>query len=225
MTDTERYEYIIYKICSDECEDFYIGSTRNMVQRRRNHKNSCNVLNNPKYNYKIYRTIRDNDGWENWRMVPLEKMENSTKFEAECREEVVRCEFQAKMNSRRATLGNMTREEYNKQHYQENIDHIKEYKKQYRQENIDQIRERDKKYNEKNKEQIREQKKQYQIDKKEQIREHKKKYYQEKKEQIKKKQSEKIDCECGGNFAHGGKARHFRTKKHQLYLDNLEKET
>ena len=34
MTD-KRYEYTIYKICSDECEDFYIGSTRNMVQRKK----------------------------------------------------------------------------------------------------------------------------------------------------------------------------------------------
>ena len=46
MTDPKRYDYVIYKICSDECEDFYIGSTRNMVQRKKGHKKCCNNPNN-----------------------------------------------------------------------------------------------------------------------------------------------------------------------------------
>ena len=139
MTEQNRYDYVIYKICSDECGEFYIGSTRNMVQRRRNHKSSCNVLNNSAYNTKKYQNIRDNGGWENWRMVPLELMENSTKFEAECREEVVRTELNAKMNTNRASCGGITREEYDRLYREEHKEQKNKYDKLYREEHREQI--------------------------------------------------------------------------------------
>jgi hypothetical protein len=128
-------EYIIYKLCSDECDLFYVGSTRNMVQRRKNHKNSCNNPNHSLYNTKKSKTIRDNGGWDDWRMVPIEKMENVSRFEAECREEVVRTELQAKMNSRRASCGGMSKNEYNAEYRKEHIDYYNEYGAEYRQEN------------------------------------------------------------------------------------------
>tara|TARA_R110002153_G_scaffold24839_1_gene78924 strand:+ start:359 stop:907 length:549 start_codon:yes stop_codon:yes gene_type:complete len=143
MTDKkdERYDYVVYKLCSDLCSDFYIGSTRNMVQRKRTHKGSCNNQNHIGYNTKKSKTIRDNGGFENWRMVPLELMENTTKFEAECREEVVRCELQAKLNSQKASCGGLTPQEYRKQYYDEHIDHILQNVKKYQKENKEQIRE------------------------------------------------------------------------------------
>tara|TARA_R110002153_G_scaffold225264_1_gene377910 strand:+ start:325 stop:867 length:543 start_codon:yes stop_codon:yes gene_type:complete len=52
------------------------------------------------------------------------------------------------------------------------------------------------------------------------IREREKKYYQENKEQIKLQRREKIECNCGSKFNQGDRARHIRTKKHQLYLEN-----
>ena len=199
MTD-KRYEYTIYKICSDECGEFYIGSTRNMVQRKKNHKSSCNNPNSKGYNQKTYRTIRDNGGWDEFRMVPLELMENTTKFEAECREEVVRCELQAKMNSIRANCG-MTREEYRKKYNEEH----KEHRKLYREEHKEHYKELSKIYREEHKEQIRDSKKIYR---------------EEHKEQIKLQRREKIECNCGSKFNQGDRARHIRTKKHQLYLEN-----
>ena len=230
MTD-KRYEYTIYKICSDECGEFYIGSTRNMVQRKKNHKSSCNNPNSKGYNQKTYRTIRDNGGWDEFRMVPLELMENTTKFEAECREEVVRCELQAKMNSIRATRGNLSIQEYNRLYREENKDHIKENAKKYYQENKDHYKEHNKKYreehkehrklyNEENKEQIREQKKQYYEEHKNEKKEHKKIYYEEHKEHLNTQRREKFECNCGGKFTRGGKSAHLRSIKHQKYLEN-----
>jgi len=218
MTEQNRYEYIIYKICSDECDKFYIGSTRNMVQRKKLHKSSCNNPNSKEYNLKKNQTIRDNGGWDEWRMVPLELMENTTKFDAECREEVVRCELQAKLNSRRASCGGITREEYNKQYYEENIDHIKEHNKQYYEENIDHIKENEKKYYQENKEQLKEKQKIYYQENIDHIKEQKKKYREENREQINAKQREKIDCQCGGKYTHNHKTQHLKTKKHQNYL-------
>ena len=77
-----------------------------------------------------------------------------------------------------------------------------------------------------------EQKKQYDYDRmkvnnpkyyqenKEAIKSKSKIYYQENKEKINKK----CDCECGSKYAHRNKAEHFKTKKHQDYLANLNKE-
>tara|TARA_R110001606_G_scaffold358699_1_gene510395 strand:+ start:137 stop:712 length:576 start_codon:yes stop_codon:yes gene_type:complete len=128
-------EYIIYKLCSDECDEFYIGSTRNMVQRRRTHKGCCNNPNSPAYNTKKYQNIRDNGGFENWRLVPVERLENVSRFDAECREEVVRVELNAKLNSIRASCGGMTKTEYNAEYRQEHLDYYNEYNAEYRQEN------------------------------------------------------------------------------------------
>jgi len=121
-------EYIIYKLCSDECDEFYIGSTRNMVQRRKNHKSRCHNENDTAYKQKKYQNIRQFGGFENWRMVPIEKMENVSRFQAECREEVVRVELKALLNSMKATRGDITEQEY-----------MKEYNKQYRHKNLEQI--------------------------------------------------------------------------------------
>ncbi len=128
-------EYIIYKLCCDDTDLFYVGSTRNMVQRKKTHKSSCINPNNSSYNTKKSKTIRDNGGWENWRMVPIEKMENVSRFEAECREEVVRVDLNAKLNSIRASCGGMSKNEYNAEYRQEHQDYYKEYGAEYRKEN------------------------------------------------------------------------------------------
>jgi hypothetical protein len=221
-----------------------------MVQRKKNHKCSCNNPNSKEYNSKKSKTIRDNGGWDAFRMVPLELMKNTTKFEAECREEVVRCELQANLNSRRASCFGISVQEYNRLYNEEHKDYLKEYKKIYREENGDKIREHKKKYRDENIDQIRENDKKYYQENKEQLKEKQKKYYEENgdkirerekiyreengdkirerekkyrdknRDQINAKHKEKFDCECGGKYTHTHKARHLRTQKHQLYLEN-----
>ena len=34
------------------------------------------------------------------------------------------------------------------------------------------------------------------------------------------KNNKKCNCNCGGKYTHGNKAKHFKTKKHQNYLTN-----
>ena len=52
----------IYKIyCKDtNIQDIYIGSTYNFKLRYYTHKNNCININNKKYNYRVYKFIRDN---------------------------------------------------------------------------------------------------------------------------------------------------------------------
>ena len=51
----------------------YVGGTTDMVSRKSKHKCNCyNTNDMKKYNYLIYRTIRDNGGWDNWDMIKIE---------------------------------------------------------------------------------------------------------------------------------------------------------
>jgi len=50
------------------------------------------------------------------------------------------------------------------------------------------------------------------------------KYKEEHKEQAKERVSKPFTCECGSQCYWGAKARHFKTKRHQKYLANREKQ-
>lgn len=66
---------IIYRfVCQDEtiiCS--YVGSTTNFVKRKNSHKSLCHKEGHKDYNLKLYKNIRDNGGWDNWKMIPLEE--------------------------------------------------------------------------------------------------------------------------------------------------------
>ena len=75
---------IIYKImCKDiNIKDIYVGHTTNFTMRKTQHKSSCNNIDNPKYNYKLYKCIRENGGWDNWQMVIVADVYCLSKIEA-----------------------------------------------------------------------------------------------------------------------------------------------
>ena len=123
---------IIYKLVKNDDfdnENIYVGSTTEFVKRKFHHKHSCCNENSREYNRKVYQTIRENGGWENWKMIEIEKFPCEDKREAEAQEEYWRCEFNARLNSKRAFITKKQRTEYDKQ-----------YKKQYRTENADKIK-------------------------------------------------------------------------------------
>ena len=97
--------YIIYKIVCDDLPDFiYVGSTSDFNYRKRKHKEVCNRETSKHYHIKLYTTIKDNGGWENWRMIEISKRPNVTKREAEAIEEEYRVELKANLNERRAFI-------------------------------------------------------------------------------------------------------------------------
>ena len=51
-------------------KDLYIGHTSNFYNRKYVHKHDCNDEN--KNHLKLYKTINENGGWDNWIMVELE---------------------------------------------------------------------------------------------------------------------------------------------------------
>lgn len=81
--------YCIYKIfCKDNnIKDVYVGSTKQLKQRITTHKTTLNNPNNPHNKYKLYTTIRQNGGWENWSHEVLEELDNTSRLDARKREE------------------------------------------------------------------------------------------------------------------------------------------
>ena len=61
--------------------------------------------------------------------------------------------------------------------------------------------------------------KQYRADNTEKIKDKNTRYYQINKQELRRKQNEKFQCPCGGKYTHVHKARHFRTKKHQRWVE------
>ena len=92
----------IYKIVCNDTPEFYVGSTTDFISRKSHHKSRCNNEKNKNYNLKIYKTIREYGGWDNWRMVLVEKFPCENRREAEKREEEIRVELNATLNTKRA---------------------------------------------------------------------------------------------------------------------------
>jgi len=102
-TPVDYSKTLIYKIQHIEDESLlYIGSTTNFTKRKTSHKSACKNMNNKAYNYKVYDMIRNNGGWEMFKMVEIEKFPCRDKREAEAREDELMIELKANMNDRRA---------------------------------------------------------------------------------------------------------------------------
>ena len=158
-------DYIFYKIfCVDKSVELsYIGSTADWKTRNRSHKNNCNNQNGEKYNYKVYKTIRENGGWSNFKMVEIGKQEQLTLREAEYIEEQYRVELNANMNGRSCFRTEEQKKEYAKEYaqtetgkasqiarskkwYENNPEYNKEKSKEWRENNPEHTKEYREKY-------------------------------------------------------------------------------
>ena len=93
---------IIYKItCKDETiSDVYVGHTTNFVQRKYSHKICCtNNNNNNNNNCKLYQVIRNNGGWDNWKMEIIDLINCKDLYEARKKEQEYVVLFKANLNS------------------------------------------------------------------------------------------------------------------------------
>jgi hypothetical protein len=172
MTRTEvdynTNETVIYKIyCLDTNVTYvYFGSTTNFRSRKWAHKSACNNENNKQHNINLYKTIRDNGGFDNFEMVLVEVYPCESKKHLLIREQFHIDQQIDKMNSVRAYSSVEDNKERDKQYNLNNKDKISEYKKQYRADNKDKIVESKKQYHLDNKDTIKEYKKQYHSDNK-----------------------------------------------------------
>jgi hypothetical protein len=202
MKKIDYSKTVIYKIvCNDILiTDIYIGSTTNFVKRKCAHKNR---INDPKHShYKIYTTIRDNGGWENWQMIEIEKYPCADGNESRARERYWFEELQAKLNTNTPFR---EQGEYMKEYKEKNKEHIKEQTKEYREQNREKVLQRYKDYDLANKEKR-------SIASKER--------YHKNIDKIKEANRQTIFCECcNKNITKIYKNRHEKTQGH---IDNAK---
>ncbi|NBW13107.1 MAG: hypothetical protein EBR82_34310 [Caulobacteraceae bacterium] len=130
---------VIYKIvCNDlEIKDCYVGHTTDFICRKTEHKYCCNISTKKGYNLKIYKTIRDNGGWDNWSMIEIEKYPCNDSAEARTRERYWYEILNANLNSINPNRSNLEREhtekykQTRKKWYENNKKKILEQKKQH----------------------------------------------------------------------------------------------
>jgi len=134
-------KYIIYEIsCLDKnITDVYIGSTQNFRSRKYQHKNYCNNENNKEHNFHIYNIIRENGGWENWNMHPIEEVECETIIQAHIREQYWVQLKQSTLNSYNAFISAEGIKQQQKEYRDANADKYKQQQKEYRDANKDKL--------------------------------------------------------------------------------------
>ncbi len=92
----------VYKLCCDSVNEFYIGSSFDMKDRKLRHKFACNNPNFKKYNYKVYQYIRANGGIDKWKYEILVEKEFENKNALVIKEQECIKLFNPSLNSRNA---------------------------------------------------------------------------------------------------------------------------
>jgi len=190
-------KYTIYQITciNEEVKETYIGSTVNLKNRIRVHKSDCNNPNSVRHNLKVYKFIRNNGGWKNFKFVILETKECKDEYESYVIEQSYITDLKSELNSQSSYTG-LTKQEYNKQYRQENQEYFKQYDKQYNILNKEKIKEKDKQKYQKNKEKLKEKSNQY-------------------RQENKNKLNEKYCCLiCKGSYTYKHIIQHEQTQKH-----------
>jgi hypothetical protein len=99
--DIDYSNTIIYKItCNDvNNKEVYVGHTTNFVQRKYAHKQSCINEKSANYKCKLYEVIRNNGGWNNWKMEIINFFNCKNHYEARIKEQEFFVSLNATLNS------------------------------------------------------------------------------------------------------------------------------
>lgn len=143
----------IYKIVckNEEITDCYVGRTKDCTKRFQQHKTVCYNENKVSFNYRLYKTIRENGGFENWNIVEVETIEH------EDADKTTPAEKEGFwFNELNATLNNNVpgrcKKESCKMWAEKNTEYRKIYAEKYRAENKEKIAEKTAVYYQENKE-------------------------------------------------------------------------
>ena len=231
---TDYSKSCVYEITWKETI-YYVGSTKNFVNRIKQHKSDYKNENSEKYDKPLYKFLRDNGGWTNeWTMTII-------LYYPDCKSRKELLEYEREhyeilkpiFNKCRPILRDGELSEIHKQYKLENAEKIKESDRLYKLENAEKIKESNTQYKLENAEKIKESNKQYKLENAEIITEKKKLYREENIEKIKEsnkqyklENAEKINkvcvCACGANYTHKHESRHKKTKKHQKFVEEQQ---
>ena len=190
-----RYENgVIYmmKHKTDDKKEFYIGSSTDFKKRCWGHKSNCNNQNSKQYNYKLYKYMRENGGWDCWEMLLL--------YDYPCKNRnELHLEEQRAVKEYKSTLNQFIPARTYQERYKDNREKILQQRKEYRKNNKEKILQKNKERYENNREKYLQQSKEY---------------YESNKEKLKIK----INCDiCNAIVCKREIARHKRSEKCKNY--------
>ena len=192
---------IIYKIQHIERDDLlYVGHTTDFTHRKNTHKH-CST--NEALTQKLYKTIRENGGWDMFRMTPIKEFSCNSKIEAQIEENKCITELKASLNMYKATSG-LTPEEYAIYYRNTNKAKIADTQLEYYTINKEEINKKHRDYRNRNKEKINEKQKQFRLENKDRL-------------------TEKVTCECGKNIQCRAIYTHNKSIFHKKYIENKNK--
>ncbi len=170
--------------------DCYIGSCKDFKVRKTKHKSNCYNENGLHYNYKLYKFIRANGGWDNFEMIEIGSVwDKATKSLVEIEQEYINI-WKPTLNERRAYRTEEQKKEHDKRHNKEYYEKYRDIlcvrKKEYWRENRDKYKE----------------------------------YYENNKDIINRKKKEPFACDCGSIVRKSDKQKHLKTNKHKNYISN-----
>jgi len=171
----------------------YVGSTKNIKKRIVYHKGFLYNKTCRQYNFKLYKYIRENGGWENVIFHILQECNEDVRYIVE---DFYIKHYNCELNSVGAIL---------------DLEKQKEYKKKYNMKY-------GKDYYQENKEELIDNAKEYYKNNKQKVLQYQKEYAEKNEEKIKARRKIKFTCVCGSTLLKIDKRRHERTIKHQDYL-------
>ena len=118
---------VVYRLTYNDIT-YYVGSTTNMAQRKSGHKYCSTTESCSKYNMEIYKFIRENGGWGEWKMIQIESYPNcKTSDELRMYENTHYEFYKPELNSNKPFRSVDEKIQY----FVDNKDKIKDYKRQY----------------------------------------------------------------------------------------------
>jgi hypothetical protein len=181
---------VIYKIvCNDLLiTDIYVGSTTRFTLRKNRHKSACNSSAKAS-EFKVYKIIRDNGGWDNWSMIQIEEFPCVNGNEARARERYWYERLNPTLNAVRPKLTEEEIENYHTISYHRQLElHGTDYNKKRAQRRLELHPD----YNQT--------------------------CYRRRLELHPDYNKTKYLCECGAHIRADGKIKHNKSLKHQNYI-------
>lgn len=220
-TQIDYSNTVIYKLVHQDDisnQHIYIGSTTNFKQRKSAHKSNCNQETSKESKQSKYVFIRENGGWEKWRMIEIEKYPCDDKREAENRERYWIEFYKCKLNYYIPTRTN-------KEWRNDNLEYMKNYEKSRNIIRKEYNQQRSQEYYENNKTNILDKRKDYYETNSEKIKQNRKMHYDKNKDILNQKSKEKITCSCGCKIRKSDLSTHQKTKKHMNLIKSEDHPT
>jgi predicted GIY-YIG superfamily endonuclease len=113
---------VIYKIEHiEKPEILYIGSTTDFIKRKYQHKDSCNNQKRKNHNINLYLMIRENGGWDSFKIMIIKEYPCNSKIELLIEEDKQIKELKASMNKNKAHSTEEDKKNQKKDHNEKNI--------------------------------------------------------------------------------------------------------